>query len=99
MTEPDTFDISDARLDAHAQSPAPAWLMSADGTRLLWSNAAGARIFGAPRSFDANTNVARQIARQAEALDGSDAPRLVRLRSFGGAIGGFLLCQCSRFTL
>jgi PAS domain S-box-containing protein len=99
MTETDTFDVSDARLAAYARSPAPAWLWSADGTRLLWSNATGTRTLGGPRRFDANGPVARQIARLAGLLPPDGASRLVRLRGFGGPIGGILLCQCSRLTL
>ena len=37
----------DPRLAVHATSPLPAWLWSADGTRVLWANPVGARLFGA----------------------------------------------------
>src|SRR6267154_310696 len=50
--------LSDPRLALHAASPLPAWLWSADGTRILWTNLAGAHVFGAvdgaelaPRNF------------------------------------------------
>ena len=39
--------IGDPRLALHATSPRPAWLWSIDGTRILWANAVGARVFGA----------------------------------------------------
>jgi hypothetical protein len=38
---------SDPRLVAYAASRLPAWLWTADGTRILWANAAGVRLFGA----------------------------------------------------
>ncbi len=39
--------IRDPRLAVHATSVLPAWLWSLDGARVLWTNAAGARVFGA----------------------------------------------------
>jgi len=96
MTATDTFD-SDPRLAGHRAADKPAWLWSADGTRLLWSNAVGAQIF-APRTQLRETDSApRQLARVFAALPEGDAPRLERLRGFGAPIGGALLCQCSRF--
>src|SRR3982074_12502 len=38
---------ADPRLAAHAAGPLPAWLWSTDGTRILWANPVGARVFGA----------------------------------------------------
>jgi|SRR5215211_2345805 len=38
--------LSEPRLAAHATSPLPAWLWSANGTRILWSNLTGAAVFG-----------------------------------------------------
>ena len=37
----------DPRLAALAISASPAWLWSADATRILWANAAGSALFGA----------------------------------------------------
>ena len=39
--------LRDPRLAATATSPWPAWLWSADASRMLWANAAGAALFGA----------------------------------------------------
>ena len=96
MTATDTFD-SDPRLADHGAADKPAWLWSADGTRLLWTNAVGAQIFARGTQLRETNSAARQIARVFAALPESDAPRLERLRGFGAPIGGALLCQCSRF--
>jgi hypothetical protein len=37
--------LSDPRLAAHALSPSPAWLWSADASRILWANPTAAAIF------------------------------------------------------
>ncbi|MGB6540393.1 MAG: hypothetical protein WBF03_05880, partial [Xanthobacteraceae bacterium] len=51
MVESDFAPLRDPRLSAQlaecATGPSPAWLWSADGSRILWANAAGAAIFGA----------------------------------------------------
>ena len=39
--------VGDPRLAVHATSALPAWLWSIDGTRILWANPVGARLFGA----------------------------------------------------
>jgi hypothetical protein len=39
--------VGDARLAVHATSNQPVWLWSRDGTRVLWANPVGARLFGA----------------------------------------------------
>ena len=41
-----TLGASDPRLAAHANSALPAWLWSADGTRILWANPVGLEAFG-----------------------------------------------------
>ena len=94
--------LSDARLAPHAASVAPAWLWSADGSRLLWANATGAEIFGAEnvaaiagRQFSPEQTAASQIARLAPILTENGAPRLQRLRGFGTGFGRALLCSCS----
>ena len=40
-------DGGDPRLAVHASSHLPAWLWSTDGTRILWANPVGAKLFGA----------------------------------------------------
>ena len=39
--------LTDPRLAAHALSPNPVWLWSADATRVLWANPIAAMIFDA----------------------------------------------------
>ncbi len=96
--------LGDSRLAAHALSPAPAWLWSADATRVLWANPNGAAILqaGAPDAigdlrFDPEQGAAAQIARLAGTLPHGAMPRLERLRGFGAGIGNTLTCICSRF--
>jgi PAS domain S-box-containing protein len=98
--------LNDPRLIAHATSHCPAWLWSADATRVLWSNPTGAAIFAAPtpaalagNATDPNGSAALQIARIAGTLSHGAVPRLERLRGFGGRFGGALLCSCSRIML
>jgi PAS domain S-box-containing protein len=98
--------LNDPRLAAHALSPSPAWLWSADANRMLWANPPAAAIFeaaspaaAAGRSFDAKHPAAAQIARLAGTLPQGGAPRLERLRGFGASLGGALICLCSRISL
>src|SRR5688500_13085232 len=98
--------LSDPRLIAHAASDCPAWLWSADATRVLWANPTAAAIFDAPspaalegRVIDPKGSAALQIARLAGTLPHGAAPRLERLRGFGGRFGGALLCACARIML
>ena len=104
--------LSDPRLAAHAMSPQPAWLWSADGSRILWANPTGAAIFGAATPaaaadvrFDAKHSAAVQVARLAGTLPqggaGRSEPlaRLERLRGFGAPLAGTLICMVSRITL
>jgi PAS domain S-box-containing protein len=94
--------LSDPRLAVHAASPVPAWLWSADGTRILWTNPAGARVFGADgaelesRNFGPADPHRRQIARLASRLPASGALRMERLPGFGVAPGMLGTCGCSR---
>ncbi|HYA07154.1 MAG TPA: PAS domain-containing sensor histidine kinase [Xanthobacteraceae bacterium] len=94
------------RLAALATSAWPAWLWSADGARIVWSNAAGAALFGAPsttalaqRRFDARDVAAAQIIRLAATLPSAAQERLERLRGFGAGFGRALTCACSRIVL
>jgi PAS domain S-box-containing protein len=98
--------LRDSRLAPHATSTMPAWLWSADASRILWANAVGAAIFGAagsadlaPRRFDGRDQASSQIARLAATLPSSGTARLERLRGFGGGLGRLLVCSCSAITL
>lgn len=84
----------------------PAWLWSADGDRLLWTNAAGARAFAQP---DVATAVARgvtpadphrrQIVQLARRLTAANETRLERMRGFGAPLGSLATCACTRLPL
>ena len=98
--------LRDPRLAALATSPWPAWLWSADASRLLWANAAGAALFGAAdtrqcveRRFDAKNPAAAQVIRLAATLPSAGPPRLERLRGFGLGFGRALTCACSRLVV
>jgi signal transduction histidine kinase len=98
--------LRDPRLAALATSAWPVWLWSADASRVLWANAAGAALFGAAdtrecvqRSFDTKNPAAAQIVRLAATLPSAGPPRLERLRGFGLGFGRALTCACSRLVL
>jgi PAS domain S-box-containing protein len=98
--------LSDPRLAAHALSPSPVWLWSADATRVLWANPTAAAIFKASSPgavtdlrFGPGDPSATQIARLAGTLPQGGAPRLERLRGFGASLGGAMVCLCSRIIL
>jgi PAS domain S-box-containing protein len=98
--------LGDPRLAAHAMSEKPAWLWSADATRILWANPPAAAIFGASssaalasRSLDPKGIAAVQVARIAATLPLGAPARLERLRGFGGRFGAALLCACSRIAI
>ena len=98
--------LSDPRLAAHALSPMPAWLWSTDAPRLLWANPIGAAIFDASSpaaaagiEFEPRHPAAQQMTRLSGTLPQGGAPRLERLRGFGAALGGALICLCSRIVL
>ena len=95
--------LADPRLAAYATSPLPAWLWSTDGTRILWSNPVGARLFGADnaaalarRTFGPADPHRRQVAQLAGRLLPTGAVRLERLRGFGAAPGMLATCACAR---
>ena len=97
--------LRDPRLTAHATSAAPAWLWSADATRVLWANPTAAAIFDAPSpaamagsTIDPRGTAALQIARLAGTLPHGAPPRLERLRGFGTRFRA-LVCACSRVSL
>jgi PAS domain S-box-containing protein len=98
--------LNDPRLSPHATGENPAWLWSVDAARLLWGNATAAAIFDAAspsalagHTIDPGGSAALQIARLAGTLLHGAAPRLERLRGFGGRLGGPLMCACSRIVL
>jgi PAS domain S-box-containing protein len=95
--------IGDPRLAVHASSARPAWLWSTDGTRILWANPVGARLFGAAngavlagKTFGPADQHRRQIAQLAARLPSTGAFRLERLRGFGAALGTLVTCGCAR---
>lgn len=95
--------VDDPRLAVHATSARPAWLWTLDGTRIIWANPVGARVFGAGNSavlaatsWHPADGRRRQIAKLAQRLDTHAAPRLERLRGFGEGIGTLTTCVCSR---
>src|SRR5450830_1507296 len=98
--------LNDPRLAAHALSPTPVWLWSADANCVLWANPIAAAIFDAVSPgtlaslrFESSNPSAAQIARLAGTLPQGGAPRLERLRGFGASFGGTLTCLCSRVAL
>ena len=95
--------VGDPRLAVHATSALPAWLWSTDGTRILWANPVGARLFGATngailagKTFGPADQHRRQIAQLAGRLPLTGAFRLERLRGFGAALGTLVTCGCAR---
>ena len=98
--------LRDPKLAAHATSALPAWLWSADATRVLWVNPVAAAIFDvaspaaiAGYTIDPKGSAALQIARIAGTLPAGAGPRLERLRGFGASFGRALMCACSRIAL
>jgi PAS domain S-box-containing protein len=97
--------IRDPRLAVHATSAMPAWVWSLDGARVLWANAAGARLFGArnaailaERTIGPADPHRRQAAQLAARLSPSSPARLERLRGFGAPLGRLLTCSCARLV-
>jgi PAS domain S-box-containing protein len=95
--------LSDPRLAVHATSPHPAWLWSTDGSRILWANPVGARLFGqtngavlAEKVFGPADSHRRQVMHLARRLRSPDAVRMERLRGFGAPLGGLVTCGCVR---
>jgi PAS domain S-box-containing protein len=97
------LSASDPRLAAHAHGDMPAWLWSADGTRILWANPAGIDALSAhdeaalaEKTFRPADPHRRQIAQLAGRLNPNGAVRMERLRGFGAAAGMLATCACSR---
>ncbi|BAM87355.1 two-component hybrid sensor and regulator [Bradyrhizobium oligotrophicum S58] len=98
--------LSDPRLAVHAAGSLPAWLWSADGSRVLWANAIGARALGAAtaaalvaKTFGPADSHRRQIAQLGRQLPENGALRLERLRGFGAPLGTLATCGCARIDL
>ncbi|WP_315724678.1 MULTISPECIES: PAS domain S-box protein [unclassified Bradyrhizobium] len=98
--------LSDPRLAVHAAGALPAWLWSADGSRVLWANAVGARALGATnvpaliaKTFGPADQHRRQIAQLGRRLPENGALRLERLRGFGAPLGTLATCGCARIEL
>ncbi len=97
--------VDDARLALHATGNQPAWLWSLDGTRILWANPVGVRLFGAShaaalfeRTFGLADPHRRQLAQLGERLPANGTVRLERLRGFGATLGSLMTCACSRLA-
>jgi PAS domain S-box-containing protein len=95
--------IGDPRLAVHATSALPAWLWTVDGTRVLWTNPVGAKLFGAASSaalakkiFGPADAHRRQVAQLAGRLPSTGAIRMERLRGFGAPLGMLATCGCAR---
>jgi PAS domain S-box-containing protein len=95
--------VGDPRLAVHATSALPVWLWSSDGTRILWANPVGARLFGAANGAELAKQIfgpadaqRRQVAQLASRLSSSGAIRLERLRGFGATLGALVTCGCAR---
>lgn len=97
--------VGDPRLSVHATSPLPAWLWSLDGSRVLWANAVGAKLFGAAhgaalaeKTFGPADTHRRQVSRLARQLSANGAIRLERLHGFGARLGTLMTCACARLS-
>ena len=92
----------DPRFSPYATSAVPAWLWAPAEQRLLWANASGAALLGAPtpaalaeRRYAGDDPFAVEIARVAATLPPTGAPRLGQFQ-FGTHK---LTCTCSRTAL
>ncbi|MFZ5692025.1 MAG: histidine kinase dimerization/phospho-acceptor domain-containing protein [Pseudomonadota bacterium] len=101
MSQPSLHILRDRAVAAHASSARPAWLFSCDGSRLLFANAAGAKMLGIEANEDATDfavprELATRIARSAATLRTDGQPRLERLRGLGTHFGQPPTCTCTR---
>jgi len=101
MNQPPHHILHNRAVAEHACSARPAWLFSSDGSRLLFANAAGAKMFGIGALGDAADftvphDLAARIARSAATLRADGQPRLERLRGLGTVFGQPLTCTCAR---
>ncbi|WP_153770768.1 ATP-binding protein [Labrenzia sp. CE80] len=87
------------------EDPRAAWVWSADGSRILWANAAGAAFFSVQNvsGFSRLSGLTRSPARPhiaRIATSGStDRMSIDRLRFYRGLRVMLLTCQCRRLTL
>src|SRR5689334_596297 len=102
---PTTY-LRDDRFAECATASEPAWLWSADASRVLWANAVGSAMLGAPtvaaltqQRFAPHARTAIHVARLAASLPQNGSPRLERMRGFGTSLLRLLTCACSRVTL
>jgi PAS domain S-box-containing protein len=92
----------DPRFSPYAMSAVPAWLWEPTEQRLLWANASGAALLGAPtpaalaeQRYASDDPFAVEIARVAATLPPTGAPRLGQVQ-----LGTHkLTCTCSRTAL
>ena len=98
--------LRDPRLAPHVLSPMPVWVFGTTPPCVVWTNAAGATLFGATdvavlmgRVIAVSDPLAAELARLGATLPRADAPRLERLRGLGEAIGPRLTCACSWFAI
>jgi len=97
--------IRDGRIAPHATGLQAAWLWSADGAAIMWTNAAGAAAFGLQDArrlgepFGAFDPHRRQVAQLANRLPNSGATRLERMRGFGATPGQLATCACALLAL
>ncbi len=95
--------LRDPRLAPYAFSTVPAWLWSVDGTRVLWTNAQGAALFGADpmvlveRRLEATEPLPMQIAGIVSRLPERGA-RLERLSGIDADTAP-VACHCARMLL
>ena len=94
-----TAGIRDPRLAAHAASALPAWLWAADGSRVLWMNAAAAATSGPPAGEPTDDDSRAQIVQLARQLAPDSTSRLEQLRGFGAAPGELRNYACTRLAL
>jgi PAS domain S-box-containing protein len=102
VAAPDILALSrEPHLASYAMSPIPAWLWSADGARVIWTNASGAAALGAPnvaalseRIFAVDEPLGADVARLAATLPPT-SQKYERLRD----IGSSLVCACSRVDI
>src|SRR5258708_2832710 len=96
--------LRDPRLALHATGAMPAWLWSADGSKILWANPTAAAILDAssPAEIDVlrvDEAIANQISSLATTMSGGQPARLARLRGLPIGFGRALTCLCSRIPL
>lgn len=95
----------DPRLAPLAFAAAPAWLWRADAGAIVWSNAAGARLLGAPSPQELArktppAGLGQEISRLHRSLPPDGARRLVRLRgAHARDTGQPSTWHCTRFVL